>query len=402
MSLIIYLVTTPSQSVRSGLQTIIVVMLLVFWMHAAGKTKRNDRRDEKPEEQQRLEQAIPLAGSTGVTESWYNTCSKLTRFVSSSFMAITAVLLFLLLLWAYPAGPGVDVQQMLADWLNAKWKAVTDRYSDREIFVWGKFAAFFVPYYALSLLGACLDFACPEVLRPFKIQEAAWPTLADYRKCLPLVLLNTVLTIPVLYALYPLYCHFAINPFGELPPLWEMLVQLPIFISTAEVVFYFPHKWMHTPWAFQHIHRYHHEFTSPIALSTAYAHPVEFLLSNMLPVCIGPILCGSHVTTWLLWTTYGTCSTTFGHMGYQLPFLGKRQGHDWHHRLTHLGMYDIGVGIMDPLFGTDAHFNEAWQSRVDKNYVTCDYPVDKILASQCGEGEQRSPEMKLMVPACQA
>jgi len=134
--------------------------------------------------------------------------------------------------------------------------------------VWGKFAAFVLPYYGLALVGALLDFACPAVLVPFKIQEDSWPTLADYAKCTPLVLLNTALLVPLLYMTYPVYRHFATDPLGELPPLWTVILQVPVFISTAEIVFYFPHRWMHTPWAFKHIHHIHHEYTAPIALAS--------------------------------------------------------------------------------------------------------------------------------------
>ena len=453
----IYLMTTPSSTVRSGTQTILSILLLTFWSYASGKLKRSDRQAERPEEHERLQQAIPIAGKTGVSEAWYDMATMLTRFISSARALLSVAFLLLLLLWAYPAGPGVDPQQMLSEYLNARWKALTEAYTDEQIFVWGKFAAFVLPYYGLALVGALLDFACPAVLVPFKIQEDSWPTLADYAKCTPLVLLNTALLVPLLYMTYPVYRHFATDPFGELPPLWTVILQVPVFISTAEIVFYFPHRWMcslrryserlpcsdapcceapppdqlpplasagtlpghsstfitsitstrrrspspqyssaaastHAPTASRCptsaptgpaasicLHLPHLPplpppaalpiDCSPPELSSraarrstrtrpsspdcfwllliasvilqVYSHPAEFALSNVLPFVLGPILCGAHMVTWLIWTVFGVASGSIGHMGFQLPFLGKRQGHDWHHRETHLGMYDL-------------------------------------------------------------
>ena len=175
-------------------------------------------------------------------------------------------------------------------------------------------------------------------------------------------------------------------------------MQFPIFISSAEAFFYFPHRWLHTEWAFAHIHYIHHKFHAPIAFAAAYSHPIEFLLSNVVPFCAGPLLCGAHMSTWLLWGAIGTMQISLAHLGFQFPFLGQRQSHDWHHS-SGPGMYDISFGIMDALFETDDSYNSSWQSTCAwctcvsliqilvagtcaKNYNTPDYPVDKILASQ--------------------
>ena len=374
--------TTPSSTVRSGAQTTLIVALIGFWAYAAAKMKFEAHRGTKPEQRERLKEAIPLAGSSGVSEKWYDYCSFVTRSIATSLTIGFSALLVLLFIWAYPAGPGVDVQELLKQWLHGKWKEIARSYPHRELFVWGKFLAVVIPYYSFALIGAYLDFFCPRSVRPFKIQEDYWPSVKDYLRCLPLVLFNTALLVPILYATYPVYTYFAIEPFGPLPPFWILLVQFPVFISTAEVVFYFPHRWLHTKWAFQNIHYLHHEYTAPIALASVYAHPVEFVLSNVVPFVVGPIMCGTHMSVWLLWTIIGTCNTSIGHIGYQLPFLGRRQAHDWHHRAVHLGMYDLGSHLMDNLFGTDENYLESWQSKVDQNYRTPDYPVDKILASQ--------------------
>jgi hypothetical protein len=37
------------------------------------------------------------------------------------------------------------------------------------------------------------------------------------------------------------------------------------------------------------------QWTSPIGITSIYAHPVEHVLSNVLPIGIGPLLLGSHI-----------------------------------------------------------------------------------------------------------
>ena len=46
-----------------------------------------------------------------------------------------------------------------------------------------------------------------------------------------------------------------------------------------------------------YIHKFHHEWTAPVGVASIYAHPLEHLLSNLLPVFIGPFIMKSHLAT---------------------------------------------------------------------------------------------------------
>ena len=75
----------------------------------------------------------------------------------------------------------------------------------------------------------------------------------------------------------------------------------------------------------------HHEWISPISLTSIYAHPVEYLVSNVIPPAVGPILMSSHIATVWMWYILVLFSTTIAHCGYHLPFLPSPEAHDFHH-----------------------------------------------------------------------
>ena len=88
---------------------------------------------------------------------------------------------------------------------------------------------------------------------------------------------------------------------------------------------------LHWPLLYRKIHKIHHEWTAPISISSLYCHPVEFLLSNMIPLLAGPLLLGSHAMTYFVWVCIGLASTTISHCGFHLPFMPSNESHDYHH-----------------------------------------------------------------------
>lgn len=41
---------------------------------------------------------------------------------------------------------------------------------------------------------------------------------------------------------------------------------------------------LHHPYLYKHVHKLHHEWTAPIGIVAIYAHPVEYLTSNLFTV----------------------------------------------------------------------------------------------------------------------
>jgi sterol desaturase/sphingolipid hydroxylase (fatty acid hydroxylase superfamily) len=53
-------------------------------------------------------------------------------------------------------------------------------------------------------------------------------------------------------------------------------------IFCEDLMFYFSHRTLHTPWFYKKFHKVHHEFYNTVCISSEYAHPFEFLIGNVV------------------------------------------------------------------------------------------------------------------------
>ncbi|KAM9373599.1 fatty acid hydroxylase domain-containing protein 2 [Phaethornis superciliosus] len=142
----------------------------------------------------------------------------------------------------------------------------------------------------------------------------------------------------------------------ELPTFQWFLVDLSIFTLVEEVLFYYTHRLVHLPLLYKHIHKKHHEWTAPIGVVSFYAHPLEHILSNTLPVMTGPMLMGSHIVSITAWFSLALIASSISHCGYHLPLLPSPEFHDFHH-LKFNQCYGV-LGVLDYLHGTDKVFRQ--------------------------------------------
>jgi len=75
----------------------------------------------------------------------------------------------------------------------------------------------------------------------------------------------------------------------ELPSLFVGIIHFLFCMLLREVTFYYSHRLLHHPILYKWIHKKHHNWISPVAISAAYCHPIEHVVSNVLPIALGKL-----------------------------------------------------------------------------------------------------------------
>lgn len=101
-----------------------------------------------------------------------------------------------------------------------------------------------------------------------------------------------------------------------------------------------------------------------MGISSEYAHPVEHLFSNIVPVA-GIMIMGSHVLVFWLWLAIRIGEIVDTHSGFEFKYSpysmfwwqGGADRHEFHHS-HNVGCYGSFTVIWDAIMGTDEAYNK--------------------------------------------
>ncbi len=127
-----------------------------------------------------------------------------------------------------------------------------------------------------------------------------------------------------------------------------------LYLVVTDGALYWAHRLLHRRWAFRHIHRVHHRWTSPTAFTAHAMHPLEFALYQgimLVPLLFWPI----HVVGLVIVLVYQNLIAMIDHCGVDLPsalpWQPPARFHDDHHVHFHVN-YGQTLGCWDRWFGT--------------------------------------------------
>ncbi|KAH7284633.1 hypothetical protein KP509_34G063500 [Ceratopteris richardii] len=191
-----------------------------------------------------------------------------------------------------------------------------------------------VPSLLLSVLGQTTF----PYLRRFKLQPSFTTLPVAFRIYKSVMKTFIFLLLPLQLSSYPLIKYIGIRTSLPLPSLWEVLAQITVYFMIEDYLNYWMHRWLHTKWAYKHIHYKHHESITVTSLAAPYAHWLEVLLLG-IPSFAGPAFVPGHMVTIWLWFALRQLEAIETHCGFDfpwwptklIPFYAGSEYHDYHH-----------------------------------------------------------------------
>ncbi len=88
-----------------------------------------------------------------------------------------------------------------------------------------------------------------------------------------------------------------------------------------DFIFYWSHRFLHKSFVYKRVHKQHHEYYNPVAISCMYAHWFEFIVGNLFPIYMSLYVFQEklHIITYSTYLFWSLTETHETHSGYQFP-----------------------------------------------------------------------------------
>ncbi|CAA6662160.1 unnamed protein product [Spirodela intermedia] len=231
----------------------------------------------------------------------------------------------------------------------------------------------FLVFTLVPLPLALLELKGFKPLDNYKLQPKARLLPAEFRRCYVDVMRVFIFVVgPLQLMSFPMIKFVGIRTGLGLPSLWEIFFQLLVYFLLEDYGNYWIHRFLHSKWGYENIHRVHHEFTAPIGFAAPYAHWAEVLILG-IPSFLGPAIAPGHMITFWLWIILRQMEAIETHSGYEfpftptkyIPFYGGAEYHDYHHYVGRQSQSNFAsvFTYCDYLYGTDKGY------RYQKEYL---------------------------------